>query len=67
MCPTHKNYRRKLTEQPVSTRKGWDKDEWAAKAKAKDEENVERAKQAESALKQGESVVSVLFLRTGRW
>ncbi|CAD6579578.1 MAG: hypothetical protein TREMPRED_002522 [Tremellales sp. Tagirdzhanova-0007] len=33
-------------------RKQWDKDEWAAKAKAKDEEHAERAKDAEKAMQQ---------------
>ncbi|KAK4686172.1 U4/U6.U5 tri-snRNP component SNU23, partial [Tremellales sp. Uapishka_1] len=40
-------------EKPGSSRKTWDKDEWAAKARAKDEEHVERAKEAEQAAKTG--------------
>ncbi|EIW66526.1 hypothetical protein M231_02294 [Tremella mesenterica] len=38
---------------PPPTRKQWDKDEWAAKAKEKDEEAIEKAKSAEAALAKG--------------
>ena len=47
------------TIQAPGGRKQWDKAEWEAKAKAKDEENVERAKAAEDAMKHGtRSVIS---------
>ncbi|ORX35320.1 hypothetical protein BD324DRAFT_632328 [Kockovaella imperatae] len=36
-----------------SSRKQWDKSEWEAKAKAKDEQSVEAAKAADAAIKQG--------------
>ena len=40
--------------QSGSGRKQWDKSEWEAKAKAKDEEHAEQAKAADAAMKQGE-------------
>jgi predicted transcriptional regulator len=46
----------KLTCQPAA-RKQWDKSEWEAKAKAKDEEYAQKAKAAEAALAKGELFV----------
>ena len=48
-------------DSQTATRKQWDKDEWAAKAKEKDAEGVEKAKAAESAMKQGTSRRCSLF------
>ncbi|WVR03680.1 hypothetical protein IAU60_000675 [Kwoniella sp. DSM 27419] len=45
-----------MSDKPAaaaSARPGWDKDEWAAKAKARDEEGAEYAKAAEKAMLEG--------------
>jgi len=44
-----------LNNQPAA-RKQWDKSEWEAKAKAKDEEYAQKAKATEAALAKGEAV-----------
>ncbi|WVQ78912.1 hypothetical protein IAT38_001003 [Cryptococcus sp. DSM 104549] len=42
-------------KKPAAERPSWNKEEWAAKAKEKDEEGYKRAKEAEDALAQGKA------------
>ena len=46
-----------LNNQPAA-RKQWDKSEWEAKAKAKDEEYAQKAKATEAALAKGEAIAT---------
>lgn len=44
-----------MADTSQAARKQWDKSEWEAKAKAKDAEYAERAKEAEAAMQSGMS------------
>ena len=50
-----------LNPQNPAARKQWDKSEWEAKAKAKDEEYAQKAKSAEDAMAQGVSLFTYVL------